>query len=485
MKGLGGYNLIADAFCAGAVKKIRELKNRFHKPLAVMARDINVVDIIANVDHKEREALLSHQRPIVVLELKKQINININSGLNTIGVVLPYLPIHYLLFEQLKTDFIIFTSANKEGEPIITENEAAKESLLADTEIILENNRRIINRVDDSVVCIINSRKRIFRRSRGYVPEVITYTKNITGILALGSQMNNSFAISKEQDIILSQYIGELDDYKTREFFNDNISRFEKMFSFTPNLIACDMHPGYYTSQAAEILSKERNIPVIRIQHHHAHAVSVMAEHNISHDILAIVLDGSGYGTDGNIWGSEFLICNKKYFTRDAHFEYFHLPGSESAIKEPWKIAVAICHSLNIDIPEIISDRYLLKNIQTIKRMIDSDFNSPLSCGAGRIFDAVSSLLGLCDSIKYQAQAAILLEECAQKGYTGRYGISDSNPLNMKPLFASIIKDILNKRDVGLISARFHNTLAEMIFRIGIISINKHKLPKQVILTGG
>ncbi|MDO5570367.1 MAG: carbamoyltransferase HypF [Bacteroidales bacterium] len=485
LKGLGGYNLVCDAFNNSAVEKLRFIKERTHKPFAVMFDKMETAEKYADISKFEKEALSSVRAPIVLLDLKENSSLTLNYPLKTVGAILPYLPLHHLLFEKLNTNAIVFTSGNIKDVPIIIDNNTAKSVLLPKTGFQLDNNREIVNRVDDSIVIFINNKERIIRRSRGYVPQSLDINVNTEGILALGGELNNTFSIGKDTQVIQSQYIGDLKKMETYLFFKETIERFFRLFRFYPKLIACDMHPDYFSTQYGSQLSKELNIPLISVQHHFAHAAAVMAEYKINKPTLSVIFDGTGYGIDGKIWGSEFMIVSSSSFERISHFDYIPLPGGDKATKEPWRCAVSILKTLNIQIPDFLYDNISSEKINIISSMIDSNINSPQSCGAGRIFDAVSALLGICLKEDYNSQAAIELEHCCSKNVICTYPIDFENPLNLHPVFLSLIDDINKGVSKNIIAAIFHNTLVDIIFYEIKRILTSHNLSSKVILCGG
>ncbi len=339
LKGLGGYHLLCDALNNTAVGVLRQRKQRDSKPFAVMFRDIQAAAEYCFIDENEEKELLSWRRPVVILRQKKALSPVVSNGLNTTGVLLPYMPIHYLLFRKLNTPAIVFTSGNLSDEPVITSDVVAENELTRVADSVVSYNREILNRADDSVVRFMGNRISVIRRSRGFVPRPVDLSFNVEGIIALGAEQKNSFCIGKGRQAILSQYIGDLKNRPTFDFFTESIERFKKLFRFKPSLIACDLHSGYLSSQYAESLEDELGIPLIRVQHHHAHIASCMAENGIDEEVIGISLDGTGLGTDGNIWGGEFLIADLHNFRRNTHFDYIPLPGGDRATEEPWRIA--------------------------------------------------------------------------------------------------------------------------------------------------
>jgi len=410
IKGLGGFFLACDALCEETVARLRKLKSREGKPFAVMFSDIDTLKEYSFVDITEETSLMSWKRPIVLLKQKKSLAPSVSVGFNTIGAMLPYMPFHHLLFEKSDIPAIVLTSGNISNEPIITDNKRAVEKLSGIADAILTYNRDIYNRTDDSVVTVINKKERIFRRSRGYVPMPVNLNMNVDGILATGAELVNCFCIGKNNQAIISQHIGDLKNIETYEFYCQTIEQFKKLFLFKPSLIVSDLHPDYLSTQYAV----ETKLKHFKIQHHHAHIASCMAEHNLDERVIGISFDGTGYGDDNNIWGSEFFICDLKEYTRVNHFDYIPMPGGDKVTDEPWRMALSYLYKIDgnkfrdYDLP-------FLKNInpssiELLCYAIDNKINSPLTSSSGRLFDAVSALINLSPYSKFHAEAPMRLE---------------------------------------------------------------------------
>lgn len=483
-KGLGGYNLICDALNPGAVSRLRKIKQREAKPFAIMFASIEAAQKYVELSETEKQLLLSWQRPIVISQKKYPFSAEINGGLNTVGAMLPYLPAHHLLFQRLKSDALIYTSGNLSDEPIITDNKQARQSLLIHTSIQADHDREIVNRVDDSIIQVINEKARIIRRSRGYVPTPLKTTLYTEGILAFGAEKVNTFAIGKENEILMSQYIGDLHHSATIGFYKETLERFRELFRFSPTTLCCDLHPDYYSSQIAEQIAKQQNLPLYKIQHQHAHAVACMEENHLTGHYLSIILDGTGYGIDGHIWGGEFLVCNHLDFTREAHFDYIPLPGGDKVTKEPWRSCIAYLEHYHLSLPESFLQKYE-NSIPILQKMIQQNINSPLSCGVGRLFDAVASLIGCCETAHFQAEAPLRLEHLALDNWRDRYDFDEQNPLNCCSLFENILFDLKKGIKKELIAAKFHNTLVAQLVQQTMISLKQTELAPQVILAGG
>jgi hydrogenase maturation protein HypF len=484
IKGIGGFFIACDAGNERSVKKLRKRKRREGKPFAVMFRDIEAIRQFCFLSNDEKEILDSWHRPIVILHSRKLLPESVSNGLSTIGALLPYMPFHYLLFDKLQTSAIIFTSGNLSDEPILISDEEAIDKLSVLSDAIVTYNREIYNRTDDSVVRVIAQTPRLFRRSRGFAPNPVLMTSDVDGILAVGPELKNTFCLGKGKQAILSQHIGDLKDYETYTFFERNIAQLQKMFRIRPELVACDLHPQYLSSKYAA----DSGLPVEQVQHHHAHIASAMAENKLDEKVIGISWDGTGLGDDGNIWGSEFLTCDLTGYERHLHFDYVALPGGDLAIQEPWRIAVSYLYKfferdfLDYGLP-------FLKNINpdqtdNLFKAIDNHINCPLSCGAGRLFDAVSVLTGLCIRPSFEAEAPMRLEDAASDHITASYPYIMSEVIDFSEMFYNIIQDLAQKTDPGIISARFHNTLTEIIVS-GAERISRSTGIRKVVLSGG
>jgi len=489
VKGLGGMHLACDAFNETAVKRLRAIKNREGKPFAVMFCDKESVNRYAHLDQNEERSLISWQRPIVLLEQKTEsgslMTENLNSGLNLLGVMLPYMPFHHLLFRQLKTQAIVLTSGNFSSEPILIDNQSALDQFSPFVDATILHNRDIYNRTDDSVVRIMGGEERILRRSRGYVPAPVRTALYTEGIVAFGAELTNCFCMGKGQKAFLSQHIGDLQGLETTLFYEQTIAQFLHLFRVSPALLAVDMHPAYISTQTGLNYSK---LPIVRVQHHHAHIASCMAEHHLNEKVIGIALDGTGYGTDGNSWGAEFMICDLNDFERVTHFEYIPLPGGDLATEEPWRMAVSYLYKvfgrefLNLGLP-------FLRNIdpervQLVLQMIDKKINSPLTSSAGRLFDCVASLLDLVQVASFQAEGPMRLESLVRKGCTESYPFQNLETFCFDQTIRNIVKDIRNGIDKGTIATKFHNTIISVIFEFAN-SIRLNQGINKVALSGG
>jgi hydrogenase maturation protein HypF len=492
VKGLGGYHLACDAQNNNAVSRLRARKFREYKPFALMVKDIKTAKEICFVNEKEEQLLNGVKRPIVLL--KKRPDAPVSEGVapnqKYFGVMLPYTPAHHLLIAESGL-VLVMTSANISSEPIVYEDKDAFERLGGITDYYVIHNREINIRTDDSVIRVERGREVVLRRSRGYVPHPLLMKRPFAEqILACGAELKNTFCLTRENYVFLSHHIGDLENMETLSSFEKGIEHFKKMFNIEPEVVAHDLHPEYLSTKYARAL---KDIRKVGVQHHHAHIISCMGDNDLEGEIIGVSFDGTGYGLDGKIWGGEFLICNYHSFQRAAHFEYFQLNGGEKAIKEPWRITASLLHKiygddmmdLKIDfIRELDKDKWHI-----LQQMIARNINSPMTSSAGRLFDAVSALLGIRKEIHYEGQAAIELEMKAASEDNGRYEFDykeheGKTEIVLEPVIKGIVADLEKGTGIGSISARFHNTVA------GLVSDMCKKLRDQtaldrVALSGG
>ncbi len=489
VKGLGGFFMACDAQNEEAVRRLRESKHREGKPFAVMFRDVEAVREFCQLTLPEQEQLVSCRRPIVILRNHaRQLAPSVSNGFPTTGVMLPYMPLHYLLFEELHTAALVLTSGNLAEEPILIDNKKAETILGTVSDAVLHYNRDIYNRCDDSVAMVVNEKSRLIRRSRGYVPNPIRTSLDMEGIFAAGAELVNCFAMGKGNQGIVSQHIGDLKNFETYEFYRETYDRFKSLFRLNPTLVAHDLHPDYLSTRFA----LDMGLPTVPVQHHHAHIASVLAEYMLDEKVIGVSFDGTGLGDDNNIWGSEFMVCDLEGYDRITHLEYVPMPGGDKSTYEPWRLAVSYLYKLHgrelcgLDLPFIreIDPTALDLVLQSIEKNI----NCPLSSGAGRLFDAVAALLNLCTVSRFHAEAPMRLEAAIRhdnSSYT--YDISPANSdeaIGVTPIINSIIQDLGKGVDVGLISVRFHNTISSIILET-VTRISKDHGIKKVALSGG
>lgn len=466
-KGIGGYHLICDALNEQAVTRLRMIKQRDSKPFAAMFRDMEQLKRYAAVNPVEADCLLSWRRPIVLLQQKKRLAADINRDMQTLGCMLPYMPLHYDWFEALDTPALVMTSGNLSDYPIAITPAEAEEQLSGKVTLLLHHNRDIHNRVDDSVLQVCGGQPCLIRRSRGYVPEPFFADIPVEGILAFGAEKVNTFALGKGDTVLQSQYIGDLKNWETYSFYTESMERFRHLFRFTPSVLVCDMHSDYLSSREAERIALRSGLPLLKVQHHHAHAAACMLEHGLHEKVVAIVLDGTGLGDDGKVWGGEFFLCDRKAYSRLSHFEYVPLPGGDKAALEPWRMAVAYLwhyRGSSACFPEGFTERIGADKIRLLTTMMEKGINTPYTSGAGRLFDAVASLLGLCDVSTHQGEAPVRLEQAAGSEQSTHYPVLiKEEVVSFRPLFEGLLDDLASGVSVCDIAAKFHNTMAFLL----------------------
>jgi hydrogenase maturation protein HypF len=455
VKGLGGYHLACDALSREAVARLRQRKHRADKPFAVMFRDLPAVKKYCVVSEVEEAELLSAAHPIVILQSNAPgLQRSISPDTSTLGAFLPYTPLHVRLLEHFEA--LVMTSANISDEPIISrETELPRITGIADA--ILTHNRGIAHKCDDSVIRVDQGQRQFLRRARGFVPNAIRLAGNSEPILAVGGELKNTFCLVRAGQAFVSQHLGDLKDHRTYEAFTHEITEWQRLLQIKPAVIAHDWHPAYLSTKFAQ---KFANVTLLPVQHHHAHIASVMAEHDLHDFVIGVALDGTGYGTDGTIWGGEILVADRADFERAAHFKAYPLPGGDKAIEEPWRMAASVLLTEGLAEPTRRTD--------PLRKMIAAGFNSPLTSSAGRLFDAVAAILGLCDAASYEAQAAIRLEAVADPEVISRYRYNialTARPwqLDFAPTLAEILADKRAGKPVSEIAARFHNTVAAAV----------------------
>ena len=441
VRGLGGFHLSVNGYSQSAVQTLRSRKGRPDKPLAVMMPDLATVKKHCRVDDREEALLDSPIHPIVLLRMENHSRLaaNLAPGLNELGVMLPYTPVHHMLFRQKNCpDVLVMTSGNVSGAPICTANEDALVRLASIADFFLLHNREIVTRVDDSVARIHSGRTQILRRARGYVPAPIDIPWRLVPTIGCGGGLKSTFCLGRELTAYPSQHIGDLFNLESLDFYAESVNHLQSMLQIKPEIAVCDLHPDYLSSHYAQDLG----LPLYRVQHHHAHAVAVMAEHGLSDPVLAVILDGTGSGPDGTNWGGEFMLAGLTGYQRLAHFEQLRLPGGDAAAQEPWRMGISSLFAAaggqawpESDLPPA------LRTVPTEKRriiqlMLENTFNTPLSSSCGRLFDAVASILGIRQTISYEGQGAIELESRARCAATStwKHQINEFRLTEISPL---------------------------------------------------
>lgn len=487
IKGIGGYHLTCLADNEQAVELLRKRKVREDKPFAVMCGSLKAVERICLISPSEASLLTGTVRPIVLLEKRQEYNLARGIAPNNprLGVMLPYAPIHFLLIKP--DEAWVMTSGNTSDEPIAYDDQDALDRLGSIADYFLVHNRPIYRRVDDSVVRVIKDKPYILRRSRGLVPLPIVLASDTKTILATGAELKNSFCLTRGSQAFMSSHIGDLENLATYNSYVETIEHFKKLFSIKPEAVAYDLHPEYLATKYALSL----NLPKVGVQHHHAHIAAVLAENGITDKVIGVAFDGTGYGTDGNLWGGEFLITDCGSFERAGHCRYMRLPGGAKAIKEPWRLALWMLYELygkglaKLDIP---FTRNLPSSWELAADAAGKGLNSPLSSGVGRLFDAAGALLGLRNIINYEGQAAVELELAAagQEGTCLPYDISqDSNfMLDFRPTFAALTEGLRKGQSQQYLAAAFHTTIAAATVDM-IRRISKASGIKRTALSGG
>ncbi|MEH2274706.1 MAG: carbamoyltransferase HypF [Nostoc sp.] len=510
IKGLGGIHLACDATQETVVQKLRQRKRRYHKPFALMARDIEIIEEYCTINAKEKELLTSPAAPIVLLQAtgKKVVAPSIASGQNTLGFMLPYTPLHHLILRRMNRP-IVLTSGNLADEPQCIDNDEAREKLGTIADYFLFHNREIINRVDDSVVRIIGNKAQTIRRARGYAPAPIILPlgfQNVPQILAMGSELKNTFCLLREGEAILSQHLGDLENGLTFNAYQDTLNLYLNLFEHKPEIIAIDKHPEYLSSKLGKELADTNQIKIHQIQHHHAHIAACMVENGIPLDsppVLGIALDGLGYGDDGTLWGGEFILADYRKFQRLATFKPVAMIGGEQAIYQPWRNTYAQLISANLwnDCQQQYSDLEIVKflnkkPLKLLNQLMEKGINSPPASSVGRLFDAVAAAIGIYrDECSYEGQAAIAMEAIVDVSSLNNHKETPKYPFNFifsdsiycidpRQMWQALLNDLQQQITEQVIAAKFHKGLANAIVEM-VKHLCQENLINQVVLTGG
>jgi hydrogenase maturation protein HypF len=490
IKGLGGFHLAVDATKGEAVARLRARKLRDEKPLALMSPGIDEVSHYAHLSDVESTTLQSPERPIVLVQKREfhPISVQVAPRTSLFGVMLPYTPLHDLLLQQGFLA-VVLTSANISDEPIVIDNEEAFERLSGVADCFLTHNRGISARNDDSVVRIVNQKTRMVRRARGYAPLPVFLTHTLRPTLGCGSFLANAICLVRANKAFLSQHIGDLEKLETYQAFIETVEHMKRIFEIVPEVIAHDLHPDYPSTRYA---LRQEDVRKIGVQHHHAHIVSCMAECNVSGPVIGLAMDGTGYGTDGTIWGGEILVADFHGFDRIGHFETVPLPGGDAAVREPWRMAVSYLHQTfgtNLfDLPIPFVKNLDRGRAHLVVDMIEKEINAPRTSSCGRLFDSVAALVGLRDHVSYRAQAAIELEMEIGDG-DGNYAIPLREEegkiiIPQKAIVRGVVSDLVIGVDRQTISRKFHNTLVRGFSQTCVEVRNRRRL-NRVVLSGG
>jgi hydrogenase maturation protein HypF len=512
IKGLGGFHLACDATNSRAVRELRRRKLRVDKPFALMMPDIAAVEHHCEIDEADRQLLESKERPIVIVPRKgeSKVDTEVSPKQNTLGIMLPYTPLHYLLFAPPdntisapgkkrfdKMPPLVMTSGNISEEPIAIDNDEAKERLSGLADAFLLHDRPIRTRCDDSVVRTFQGHTFPLRRSRGYAPFPVYLPSKSPEILATGAELKNTFCIVRDRYAFLSHHIGDMENYETYHSFEDSITHYESLFRIKPVAIAYDLHPNYLATRYATERSHREGLSSFGVQHHHAHIASCMAENGLSADkpVIGVAFDGTGYGDDGAIWGGEFLLADYRGYQRLCHLKYFPLPGGDASIRKPARTSLALLWAANIEWDTQLSPVSSLcaEELSILKSQLKLKINTPLTSSIGRLFDAVASICGIRQIVNYEAQAAIEFEALASPDEYGEYDFlinpandqdKDSTQIDVAPLLEGVISDLNHHVQIPKISAKFHHTIAKMVFEV-CANIRENTGINQVVLSGG
>ncbi|GMB09646.1 carbamoyltransferase HypF [Thermolongibacillus altinsuensis] len=492
IKGLGGYHLACDATNEQAVQQLRTRKQRPARPLAVMAASLSVVKQMCEVDEEEERILTSPEAPIVVLKRRTTYPLapSLAPGLKTVGVMLPYTPLHHLLLDEEHIPVLVMTSANRSGVPILYKDEQALQDLKSIADYFLVHNRPIVHPIDDSVVQIQNGNVDFLRRARGFVPDPFFTTSDVHEIAALGGQQKNVFAFGRNEQIFLGPHIGDLQNIEVVEHFQREYEHLRTWMGVEPKVVAVDMHPNYETWN----IVKEWDVSVIPVQHHHAHMVSCMEDNGINSNCFGLILDGTGYGEDGHIWGFELLYGDASHYQRLGHLTYTPLPSGERCIKEPWRTAVGMLgYYLGDKGYELAAQRFPDKQyeIQILKQMMEKDIHAPKAGTCGRLFDAVSAFLHVCTHSTYDGEAAIRLAELVNEEYIYEpypFELKEKNiiEIDLRAMWLAIAEDVKRNENIEIIAGRFHQTVVSAAIEMIRKAIEKHpQYHRQMVLSGG
>ena len=497
LKGLGGYHLACDALNEEAVLRLRQRKHREARPFALMVPDLAIARQLCQISEDEEKLLLSPSRPIVLLERRKQLPLAacVAPFSQTLGLMLPYTPLHHLLLQAYilaapeRLPVLVMTSGNLSSEPIVYRDEEARVRLRLVADGILAHDRAIHTRCDDSVVRVVAGDIQFFRRARGYVPEPLTLAQAFPEpVLACGGHLKNTFCLGREHQAFLSQHLGDLENLETLDAFRAGIEHWHRLFAVTPAALAYDLHPEYLASTYA----LESTIPIkIGVQHHHAHIASVLAEHGLRGPVIGVAADGTGYGTDGAIWGCEIMRADLLDFERVAHLAYVPLPGGEQAVRQPWRMAAVYLARAcgddfwRLDLPLV--PRLERSKWRILEGMIARGLNTPPTSSLGRLFDAVAALLGLRTEVVYEGQAAIELETFAEPdGQSYPFALHGEAPmlLDVLPTFRALVSDLHRGISPQRVAGRFHTTIAELLLA-GCLRAREQSGLQTVALSGG
>ncbi|MDH5682626.1 MAG: carbamoyltransferase HypF, partial [Spirochaetota bacterium] len=493
IKGLGGFHIAVDAGNDMAVRRLRERKHRMEKALAIMIPKIEIARKLVDMSPEEEKLLVGVQKPIVLASRKENgmVADSVAPARKRLGLMLPYTPLHYLILDRFsqvsgsETPALVMTSGNISDEPIVLNNDEARIRLAGIADSCVMHDRDILSRVDDSVVVSLAGESRVIRRSRGIVPLPVGIREGGPVVLAVGGELKNTVCILKEDQAFLSQHIGDLNNLEAHGFFESVINHMISILQIEPELIVHDMHPAYLSTQWAK---EQRDIEILAVQHHHGHMASCMAECQVSGPVIGLIMDGTGYGSDGTIWGGEVLIGDYREVTRYASFEPCELPGGDAAIKAPWMTGISYLYkAFGDNMPDLpfMDSRPVDKIIQMIRQKV----NSPLTTSCGRLFDAVAVICGGRDIVNYEAQGAIEFMEAADPFEKRVYDYAfhekhDRILIQVLPIIQSVVQDMRTGESMACISARFHNTMIAVLTELALKAKQQTAI-SDMVLSGG
>jgi hydrogenase maturation protein HypF len=476
IKGIGGFHLSVDATNESAVMRLRERKHRYGKPLAVMVRDLDAARKMCVLGSEEEAMLQAPTRPIVLARARDGNGIApaVAPGIPWLGVFLPYAPLQHLLFADPRVHALVMTSANLSEEPIAIDNDEARTRLKDIADALLLHNREILQRCDDSVAALVDGAPQLVRRARGFVPLAVELPMDAPPLLAVGGHLKSVFALARGRHAYQSQHLGDLENLTGLEFFKESLDHLMRTFEIVPQTVVHDLHPGYLSTAWAKEWARERGLPLIGVQHHHAHIAGCMAEHALDCPVIGLALDGTGYGTDGRIWGGEVLVAGLDGFERFAHLDYVPMPGGDAAVRAPWRMALAHLRAAGFDmaLPETLTlVGATEREARLLARMMERGINAPLTSSLGRLFDAVAAVVLNRRVVDYEAQAAIELEGIAvdepenSDGYPltiegGNWEKREPLQIRPGPLWEALLRDLRSGVSKDRVAARFHSGVA-------------------------
>jgi len=498
VKGLGGFHLVVDARADDAVRRLRARKHREEKPLALMYATLADVEAACDVSPAEARLLASPESPIVLLRRRNgaphEPSRLVAPGNPSLGAMLPSTPLHHLMLCEVEGP-IVATSGNRSDEPICTDEREALERLRGIADVFLVHDRPIVRHVDDSIARVVAGRELVVRRARGYAPLPVSLGRELPPVLAVGAHLKNTVAVAAGADVFVSQHIGDLETSQSTKPFLEAIGSLCRLHGVAPCLVAADLHPDYRSTKHARSLG----LPVVHVQHHVAHVAACMAENELDGRVLGVAWDGTGYGLDGTVWGGEFLLADAASFARVAALRPFRLPGGEAAVREPRRSALGLLHALGADevadgVP-VLAPSFTRAEWTVLWRALERGVNSPITTSAGRLFDGVAALAGVCARATFEGQAAMALEFAVEEGVGESYpfavGEGRTSPapgpwtppalvLDWGPVIRAVVRDVRTAVAPGVIAARFHNALVEAIVAVAV-----RVGEPRVVLTGG